>query len=802
MPVKTIQSTSRLLTLLLSLLSVISIGTLLVAEYYSRQSLQADKKQAAATQAARELASGSDLLTSAVRAYAATGDEKYHQAFLTEQYQTRSRDRAVAKLRDAGATASELQLIDSAKQQSDQLINLEQRIFASAPTTQRTLAIDLAYGPEYLASKAEIARSLDQAVQSIAARTSSELASYTRHAQIAHVISSAAVLLTVLLSLSLLYGFFMKRVVRPLVGMTAQARQLLAGSYEAEFPTKNEAAEIVDLAHTLNDYRRLMIQLEERSGHLQRAHLEQQAILDTATSGIVMLRDAVVLACNRRFAEMIGCEGMPVVGLRASQFLNTDVTPQLVEAMRQVLGKGEVYRLQERVIRLDGGHFLAKISGRAIDPSDPTGGAVWVIDDITAEHERAEEMARAQVLAEQAARAKSEFLANMSHEIRTPLNAVLGFAHLASRINSDSKVSHYLERIHDSGEHLLGVVNDILEFSKLEAGKSVIAAEAFSLARAVEQSVDLIREKAADKGLELVVSVDSNVPLSLIGDQFHLAQILINLLSNAVKFTHGGSVVLRVNVLVMDRNAVRLSFCVSDTGIGIPAELQERLFQPFEQLDASLSRQFEGTGLGLAITKRLVDLMNGSISVSSVVGQGSQFTVQIPFALDSRPAVAAMAGELSEIKSWMGAHVLLVEDNKINREMAHDLLVLLGLKVSVAGEGMQALQMLDVDVFDLVLMDLHMPIMDGIAATAAIRKDDRFTELPIVALTADVLSANAQRLFDAGIDDLLRKPIDVSELESKLAKWIGPAKRELKAQGTVAATASTIPAAASINSDV
>jgi PAS domain S-box-containing protein len=796
--VKTIQSTSRLLTVLLSLLSAVSIGTLLVAEYYSQQSLEADKKQAAATQAARELANGSDVLTSAVRAYAATGDEKYRQAFLAEQYQTRSRERAVAKLRDAGASAVELQLIDDAKGHSDQLINLEQRIFASVPTTQRSTAIDLAYGPEYLASKAVIAQSIDQAVHSIAARTSSELATYTRHAQIAHIISSAAVLLTVLLSLSSLYGFFIKRVVRPLVGITVQARQLLAGNYQAEFSTKNEAVEIVDLAHTLNDYRRLMIQLEEHSGHLQRAHLEQQAILDTATSGIVMLRDAVVLACNRRFGEMIGCEGMPVVGLHASQFLNTEVTPQFVEAVRQVLGKGEVYRLQERVMRLDGGHFLAKISGRAIDSSDPAGGAVWVIDDITAEHEQAEEMARAQALAEQASRAKSEFLANMSHEIRTPLNAVLGFSHLAGRINSDSKVSHYLQRIHDSGEHLLGVVNDILEFSKLEAGKSAIAAEAFSLARAVEQSVDLVREKAADKDLELVVSIDSNVPLSLIGDQFHLAQILINLLSNAVKFTRGGSVLLRVSVLVMDRSAVRLSFCVSDTGIGIPAELQQKLFQPFEQLDASLSRQFEGTGLGLAITKKLVDLMDGSIGVSSVVGQGTQFTVQIPFALDSRPAVAAEVGELSEKSSWLNAHVLLVEDNKINREMAHDLLVLLGLKVSVAGDGMQALQMLNTDVFDLVLMDLHMPIMDGISATAAIRKDNRFTDLPILALTADVLSTNAQRLFDAGIDDLLRKPMDVNELQGKLAKWIGPTQRELR----VSAAAAITPAAVSINSDM
>ncbi len=340
-------------------------------------------------------------------------------------------------------------------------------------------------------------------------------------------------------------------------------------------------------------------------------------------------------------------------------------------------------------------------------------------------------MVRTQARAEQAARAKSEFLANMSHEIRTPLNAILGFSHLAGRINGDGKVSHYLQRIHDSGQHLLSVVNDILEFSKLEAGKLAIATDAFALTRAVEQSVDLVREKAADKGLELTISIDANVPLNLIGDHFHLVQILMNLLSNAVKFTSCGSVVLRVSVLATESASVRLSFSVRDTGIGIPAALREKLFQPFEQLDASLARQYEGTGLGLAITKRLVDLMEGSISVSSELGLGTQFTVQIPFVRDAQPVVAEEIGALADNDRWLNARVLLVEDNQINREMAHDLLVLLGLQVAVAGDGAQALQKLEAEAFDLVLMDLHMPIMDGVTATAAIRKERRFDDLPI-----------------------------------------------------------------------
>lgn len=381
------------------------------------------------------------------------------------------------------------------------------------------------------------------------------------------------------------------------------------------------------------------------------------------------------------------------------------------------------------------------------------------------------------IAAEQASRAKSEFLATMSHEIRTPLNGVLGMTRLLLDQSTVAEQREKLEIINDSGEALRAILDDILDFSKLEAGRVELEAADFDVARVVRSTVALMDSRAQLKGLTLEVEIAADVPKTVRGDANRLRQILLNLVGNAVKFTETGG----VRVLVSAENdGSALRFVVADTGIGIDAAAQRRLFQDFAQADATVARRFGGSGLGLAICKRLAALMGGGIGVDSEPGRGSRFWVTIPFAkalnADAGPpcAPAAIANAATE----RPLRVLLAEDNCINQMVIGGLLERRGHKVTMAENGVDAVSAARSGGFDVILMDMLMPVMDGVEAARFIRSLPPPTgETPIIALTASVLEGDAQKCRDAGMNDFVSKPVAPDTLYAALATAVrrGPA---------------------------
>ena len=389
-----------------------------------------------------------------------------------------------------------------------------------------------------------------------------------------------------------------------------------------------------------------------------------------------------------------------------------------------------------------------------------------------------EKLKEAVVRAEAAANAKAEFLSVMSHELRTPLHGVLGFAEILAATELDEKQVKYVGTIRQSGDHLLAVVNDILDYSSLEKGQLILSAEPFSVAGLMESCGRTIRKSATDKGLACCYEVAGNVPEQIVGDERRIRQILLNLLGNAVKFTPSGSVSLRVAaVSVEDRLA--LDFLVEDTGIGISPEALDALFKPFKQVDSTISRQFGGTGLGLVIANRLAEAMDGSISVGSTPKKGSAFTFRLPMETVPSPQTESVfpppgsdqpsGGKPSPVA---GALVLLVEDNATCSKLTGAMLEHLGYRVEYAINGFEALHAFQKGKFAAVLMDMQMPVMDGLVATQKIREIEAALggRVPIIALTANVMPGDPERCLAAGMDDYLSKPFKTSELTAMLAQ--------------------------------
>jgi two-component system sensor histidine kinase/response regulator len=654
---------------------------------------------------------------------------------------------------------------------------------------------------------------------------------------------------------------------------------------------------------------------KENEERLAKQREQLQSILDTSPVGVAFSTKGLIHFANPKFIEMFNAKpGQTSPNL----YVHPEERDQLVKKLQS---EGVVNNYEIQMKSYQGDIMDMLINYLPINYEGEDGILGWLLD-ITDLKKTQKELEWAKEQAEEATQAKSDFLANMSHEIRTPMNAIIGMSHLALQTELNRKQKNYIEKVHRSAESLLGIINDILDFSKIEAGKMDMETVNFRLEDVMDNLANLVGLKAEEKGVELLFNIPPEMPTALVGDPLRIGQVLVNLGNNAVKFTHDGEIIVEIQTLEESEDQIRLRFDVRDSGIGMTPEQQSKLFQSFSQADSSTTRKYGGTGLGLAISKKLVNMMDGEIGVTSAEGKGSTFffdillrkqqgevsprrsslatelgvfpvlvvddnasareivtamlanmglkvdqassgseamkmlkntdqkdpyklvfmdwkmpdkdgvevarEIQQESTLENVPtvimvtaygkeeavgaadganiqsfltkpvtasslldAILLATGQLDEndlqqqsrhaeadenIKKLRGAKVLLVEDNEINQELALELLSNNGIIADLAGNGQEALDKLNNNSYDGILMDCQMPVMDGYTATRKIRTLAEYKDLPIIAMTANAMAGDREKAVDSGMNDHIAKPVNVKDMFSTMAKWIVPSE--------------------------
>jgi PAS domain S-box-containing protein len=512
---------------------------------------------------------------------------------------------------------------------------------------------------------------------------------------------------------------------------------------------------------------------------------EQLAFIDALVESIplpiyVKDRERRYLRVNRAYCDMFNVPPERLLGRRIDDAYPPPVNTIHTESDERVLADGTACHYEFDAVRYDGRTFACMASKAAVkNGQGEITGLVGTLVDISHQRDATQALLLAKEAAESASRMKSEFLANMSHEIRTPMNGIIGMTDIVLDSALDAEQREYLGIVKSSANSLLSIINDILDFSKIEAGKVSVEHVPFELERLLLETLRPMAHKARERGVSLTLDLDRALPPVIVGDPGRLRQIINNLLSNAVKFTEAGEVLVALqDASTSDSpDGRRMRLLVRDTGIGIPADKQAQIFAPFAQEDGSITRRFGGTGLGLSITRRLCDLLRGSISMTSEPARGSEFVVELPFEADAGlPQLDHSAGLVERLPAASSqARILLAEDNAVNELLAVTLLRRWGHEVTVASDGMQAVELHAKQPFDAVLMDVHMPGMSGLDATRLMRVAEQQAgrrRTPIIALTASAMDADRRACLDAGMDDYLSKPLRASKLWHTLERQL------------------------------